>query len=187
MNSRTRPLAAMCRLNAKKNCSSPPSRREAPKKIAATVIEIAGHVIIAIPRATASTPDTSADFQKCGNRLGGAGLVIWAVFHSAARVGRGSQPCQEVAYRWPVAVGKLTTEGCISADGGNAVRALPAPRPRRQRWNGASLPCFRHRYRQSRRPEGAADASGGDHTFRQRFLREARVAAALTEPHVVPI
>src|SRR3978361_317183 len=114
MNSRTRPLAAMCRLNAKKNCSSPPSRREAPKKIAATVIEIAGHVIIAIPRATASTPDTSADFQKCGNRLGSAGLVMGAVFHRAARVGRGSQLCETVTYRWRVRCEPIGTEGCIS-------------------------------------------------------------------------
>ena len=41
--------------------------------MAATVIEIPGHATIAAPIATASSPDTTADFHRWGKRLGMAG------------------------------------------------------------------------------------------------------------------
>src|SRR5215207_3077809 len=83
MNSRTLPAAETWRLNAMTTCEMPVTSRYTPNTIAATRIEIPGQATTMMPRITASNPDISADFQRCGNRAGGAWVVMIEVFHSA--------------------------------------------------------------------------------------------------------
>ena len=68
-----------------KTWAMPVTRRYAPNKMAATRIDFPGHASTMTPRITASTPDASADFHRCGNRRGGASVVMIKVFHSANR------------------------------------------------------------------------------------------------------
>ena len=64
-------------------CEMPVTSRYAPKTMAVTKIEIPGHASTTMPRITARSPDSSADFHRCGNRAGGASVVMIEVFHSA--------------------------------------------------------------------------------------------------------
>ena len=66
-------------------CEMPVTSRYAPNTMAATKIEIPGHASTMMPRITARSPDINADFQRCGNRTGGASVVMIKVFHSANR------------------------------------------------------------------------------------------------------
>ena len=99
MNSRTRPPADTWRLNAKKTCSNTVTSRQAPKKMAATVIEMPGHATIAAPIAMASSPDTRADFHRCGNRLGMAGADGVVMKGSVARQPLGAAQFTALPFR----------------------------------------------------------------------------------------
>src|SRR5690349_19198508 len=90
-NSRTLPPAVTWRLNAMTTWAIPVTSRYAPNTIAATRIEMPGQARTMTPRITARSPDISADFQRCGNRAGGAWVVILEVFHSAYGPDKNSQ------------------------------------------------------------------------------------------------
>src|SRR6476646_8936039 len=69
----------------------PVNSRATPKKMVATLMEMPGHARIATPSAMASTPDIRTDFQRCGNNVGAAGIVMPEVWHSTDSVGTFSQ------------------------------------------------------------------------------------------------
>jgi hypothetical protein len=81
--------------------------------MAATAIEMPGHATTATPTATASTPETRADFHRCGNKFGTAGVVMRKVFHSVYRSWRlsGSEFCSVAARTVLAAAG-----GCSPVD-----------------------------------------------------------------------
>jgi hypothetical protein len=54
--------------------------------MAATRREGPGQASTRMPRMTDSTPDSSVDFQRCCNRLGGSGVVMVKVFHNVKRL-----------------------------------------------------------------------------------------------------
>src|SRR3954447_5410970 len=91
MNNSTLPPAVTCKLNAMTTCEMPVTSRYAPNTMAVTKIEIPGHASTMTPSITARSPESNADFQRCGNRVGGASVVMKEVFHSAYRADKSLQ------------------------------------------------------------------------------------------------
>ena len=91
-NSSTRPPAETRGGEPEEHLLNAGHQQAAPKKMAAMVIEIPGHATIATPIAMASSPDSSADFQRCGNIVGADGIVMPEVLHSTKSPARISAP-----------------------------------------------------------------------------------------------
>jgi serine/threonine protein kinase len=70
---------------------------------------------------------------------------------------------------------------------GHTVRAVPPRRVAGSGRDGRGLACLRHCDRSDGRNQDAASAFRAGQRFEQRLRREARTAARLDEPHVVPI
>ena len=66
MNRSTRPPADTCMVNAWNTCEMPFTRSAAPKKIAATTIEIPGQASTRMPSTSERIPVSRTDFHRCG-------------------------------------------------------------------------------------------------------------------------